>query len=117
TSVPADPDRPGRIGGLFRADRPVPAPEPGRGGDRPLPDRGGRSAEGGPADARRPAQGPRAPPGREGRLLLQLVDARAVRVPAALRTDPCRDGRLEPAPRAAPAPAGGRPAPGLLRHR
>ena len=48
---------PTAVGAVFRADRPVPAPDPGRGRDRALPDhhrrlRRGRAADGKPACAR-----------------------------------------------------------------
>ena len=87
---------------VFRADRPVPAPDAGRGGHRALPDHRRRPGRGGAgtwprASARCASTGSHD----EGRVLLQLGAARAARLPAAVRADPRSDGRAEPAPRPA----------------
>src|SRR3546814_6403564 len=57
------------------------------------------------------------PPRRKGLLLLQLVDAGAAGVPAAVPAHARSHGRAGPAPRPQAARTRRRPAPRLLRHR
>ncbi len=108
---------PGRSRRVFPQDRRVPGRDPRRAGSPVLPDRRRRPGGSGPRDDARHGRGPRVPPPPERRVQLQLAAAHPARDADAVRADARTDGGAEPAPGRAGAPACGRPAPRVLRHR